>query len=79
MFHNFGNRLKRDLKHLVDRRLDISALNSGSSMKVGHGYFMKNVTEAKRHMCSHLAWRLRLFRTNVNGMNSLSSSSYELI
>lgn len=35
MFQHFGNRLKRDLKQLVDRRLDISALSSGSSIKVG--------------------------------------------
>lgn len=35
MFQHFGNRLKRDLKQLVDRRLDTSALSSGSSMKVG--------------------------------------------
>jgi hypothetical protein len=35
MFQHFGNRLKRDLKQLVDRRLDSSALSSGSSMKVG--------------------------------------------
>jgi len=53
MFHNFGNRLKRDLKHLVDRRLDISALNSGS--KVGCGYLIENIAEAKRRRCSHLA------------------------
>jgi len=55
MFQNFGNRLKRDLKHLVDRRLDISALNSGSSVKVGCGYLMENVAEAHRYMRSRLA------------------------
>lgn len=33
MFQHFGNRLKRDLKQLVDRRLDINALSSGSSIK----------------------------------------------
>jgi actin-related protein 3 len=38
MFQHFGNRLKRDLKQLVDRRLDISALSSGSSIKVSHSY-----------------------------------------
>ena len=34
MFQHFGNRLKRDLKHLVDRRLDASVLASGSLQKV---------------------------------------------
>jgi actin-related protein 3 len=33
MFQHFGNRLKRDLKHLVDRRLDASAIASGSLQK----------------------------------------------
>ncbi|KAF9061423.1 actin-related protein Arp3 [Rhodocollybia butyracea] len=33
MFQHFGNRLKRDLKQLVDRRLDASALASGSALK----------------------------------------------
>ncbi|KAL0059294.1 Actin-related protein 3 [Marasmius tenuissimus] len=33
MFQHFGNRLKRDLKHLVDRRLDASALASGSALR----------------------------------------------
>jgi hypothetical protein len=35
MFQHFGQRLKRDLKQLVDRRLDASALASGSALKVG--------------------------------------------
>ena len=34
MFQHFGNRLKRDLRHLVDRRLDASATASGSLQKV---------------------------------------------
>ncbi|KAG5339287.1 Arp2/3 complex subunit, actin nucleation center [Termitomyces sp. Mn162] len=34
MFQHFGNRLKRDLKQLVDRRLDASALASGTVQKV---------------------------------------------
>ncbi|KAJ3874025.1 actin-related protein Arp3 [Lentinula edodes] len=33
MFQHFGNRLKRDLKQLVDRRLDASVLASGSVLK----------------------------------------------
>jgi actin-related protein 3 len=34
MFQHFGQRLKRDLKQLVDRRLDASVLASGSVLKV---------------------------------------------
>ena len=34
MFQYFGQRLKRDLKQLVDRRLDASVLASGSVLKV---------------------------------------------
>lgn len=34
MFQHFGNRLKRDLKLLVDRRLDASALASGGVLRV---------------------------------------------
>ncbi len=35
MFQHFGQRLKRDLKQLVDRRLEASAVASGSAQKVG--------------------------------------------
>lgn len=34
MFQHFGQRLKRDLKQLVDRRLDASVTASGSLQKV---------------------------------------------
>jgi len=36
MFQHFGQRLKRDLKQLVDRRLDASVLASGSQQRVCH-------------------------------------------
>lgn len=39
MFQHFGNRLKRDLKQLVDRRLDQSAILSGSAVRVRPGLF----------------------------------------
>jgi hypothetical protein len=35
MFQHFGQRLKRDLKQLVDRRLEASVVSSGSAQKVG--------------------------------------------
>ena len=35
MFQHFGQRLKRDLKQLVDRRLEAGAIASGSVQKVG--------------------------------------------
>ena len=34
MFQHFGQRLKRDLKQLVDRRLEASVIASGSAQKV---------------------------------------------
>jgi actin-related protein 3 len=34
MFQHFGQRLKRDLKQLVDHRLEASAISSGSAQKV---------------------------------------------
>lgn len=34
MFQHFGQRLKRDLKQLVDRRLEASVVSSGSTQKV---------------------------------------------
>ena len=34
MFQHFGQRLKRDLKQLVDRRLEVSAQTSGSQLRV---------------------------------------------
>jgi actin-related protein len=35
MYQHFGQRLKRDLKLLVDRRLEASVVSSGSALKVG--------------------------------------------
>lgn len=39
MFQHFGQRLKRDLKQLVDRRLDASVLASGSHQRVRFFHF----------------------------------------
>ena len=33
MFQHFGQRLKRDLKQIVDRRLEASAISSGSRVQ----------------------------------------------
>ena len=35
MFQHFDQRLKRDLKQLVGRRLEASEISSGSALKVG--------------------------------------------
>lgn len=66
MFQHFGNRLKRDLKQLVDRRLDSSALSSGSSMKVGLSRMIGS--SAHLHPRSHLVLKLKLSHTSDNGM-----------
>lgn len=34
MFQHFGQRLKRDLKQIVDRRLEANAVASGSQTRV---------------------------------------------
>jgi actin-related protein 3 len=39
MFQHFGQRLKRDLKLLVDRRLEASVVSSGSTTKVRVQHF----------------------------------------
>ena len=42
MFQHFGNRLKRDLKQLVDRRLDASVVASGSLQKVSTSWLLQS-------------------------------------
>jgi len=44
MFQHFGNRLKRDLKQLVDRRLDASVVASGSLQKVRDDFPVYGIT-----------------------------------
>lgn len=34
MFEHFGQRLKRDLKQIVDKRIEASEVNSGALMRV---------------------------------------------
>ena len=40
MFQHFGQRLKRDLKHIVDRRLEATAVASGSQVRVCSTLFL---------------------------------------
>jgi hypothetical protein len=50
MFQHFGQRLKRDLKLLVDRRLEASAISSKSLQKVGaHNKFISLCLCLLRH------------------------------
>ena len=42
MFQHFGQRLKRDLKQLVEQRLDASVTASGSVLKVFNHPFTRN-------------------------------------
>ena len=34
MFEHFGQRLKRDLKNMVDKRIELSEIQSGSAVRV---------------------------------------------
>lgn len=65
MFQHFGNRLKRDLKQLVDRRLDASAVASGSVLKVCR---TKSLLGHQTHVhFSPLVLRSMSSPTSVNG------------
>ena len=43
MFTHFGQRLKRDLKQLVDRRIEASELASGTRAKVNISYVLSGL------------------------------------
>lgn len=34
MFEHFGQRLKRDLKNIVDKRIELSEMQSGTALRV---------------------------------------------
>ena len=68
MFQHFGNRLKRDLKHLVERRLDASVKASGSLQKVCCYYYsILNLFLKKLRFLSLPVSKLMLFHINANG------------
>ena len=65
MFQHFGQRLKRDLKQIVDRRLELSAVTSGSTQKVLiFGPFSAHFLTSDP---SHLVLRSTLFHISVKG------------
>ena len=68
MFQHFGNRLKRDLKQLVDRRLDASVMASGSVLKVREIQSPSKLPLMSRSdFASRLGSRLTSSHTNANG------------
>lgn len=68
MFTHFGQRLKRDLKQLVDRRLEASAVASGSVQRVRWSFSdtLDSSTNPDWHS-SLPALRSMLSRTSANG------------
>ena len=66
MFQHFGQRLKRDLKQLVDRRLDAGVLASGSLKKVS-STFVLVLGRNSLSLFSLLVSMLMSSRTNGNG------------
>lgn len=70
MFQHFGQRLKRDLKQLVDRRLDASVTASGSVLKVSPDPDLVIVRLELMSSCSHLVLMSMLSHTNANAMQS---------
>jgi hypothetical protein len=75
MFQHFGTRLKRDLKQLVDRRLDASVLASGSVLKVGPFLSVCHSRTGRCLLviCSHLEWKWMSSHTSANGTPSGSA------
>lgn len=72
MFQHFGNRLKRDLKQLVDRRLDASVMASGSVLRVRNHLHLSNPFDEQIRVLSRLESRLTSSHTNANGPYSFS-------
>jgi len=67
MFQHFAQRLKRDLKQLVDLRLDASVIASGSQQRVCCSPYF-TVPDRGLILSSSLpASRLMSFHTNANG------------
>ena len=66
MFQHFGQRLKRDLKQLVDRRLDASMAASGSQLRVRFRIYTSPL-HSTHALFSHLVSTLKSSLTNANG------------
>lgn len=73
MFQHFGNRLKRDLKQLVDRRLDQSAVISGSAVRVRTVFPLVVILNLPQ-IFSLPASRLMSSHTSVNGKSPILSA-----
>ena len=67
MFQHFGNRLKRDLKQIVDARLDASVAASGSHLRVSV-MLPCGWCSSAHDAYSHPASKSMSSRTSVNGL-----------
>ena len=65
MFQYFGQRLKRDLKQLVDHRLELSAISSGSAQKVSVHHVLPSLHSSHD---SHPVLKSMSFLTNARDM-----------
>jgi actin-related protein 3 len=76
MFQHFGQRLKRDLKQLVDRRLDASVTASGSVLKVRQVY-SSSASTRKYLLISFLSSLLALkwMSSHINANDTQSGSA----
>ena len=68
MFQYFGQRLKRDLKQLVDRRLDASVMASGSVLKVSSTQLFLVRCLSNDILSSRQVLKLTSSLTNVSGL-----------
>ena len=70
MFQHFGQRLKRDLKQIVDRRLEATAAASGTQVRVGSVSYGCLILPLTTGSLSLQASKLRSSLTSASGMPS---------
>lgn len=79
MFQHFGQRLKRDLKQIVDRRLEVAAAASGSQVRVSSVSCDCVILPLTFFALSPRVWKSRSSPTSASGMPSGSVDRCSLL
>ena len=79
MFDHFGQRLKRDLKNMVDRRIAHSEVSSGSAMRVCLLFGTVVPVTDYRLFSSRQAWTSMSSATNASGKSKVSPDRCTLL